>query len=101
MDSHKTRTLRLSNQALEGIEATTDSVARAAGMEAGEKHTLELHAKLNNLCVYPERNPFLSRKAESNVRKCVFNSLTIILYRFTDTYLEIIDITVARTDWLK
>jgi plasmid stabilization system protein ParE len=97
MEIQKTRHLKVDVLAEAHLQHIQIYISRKFGDRRGKRYLKELLAQLSYVTLFPAQYPFLDR--DSNTHKCVFQSLTIILYRFDDTTVYIDDICDARSGW--
>jgi plasmid stabilization system protein ParE len=93
------RVLKFSNLALEGQANIQYYLYDTFGEKAGDSYQNGLEDILELIRHTPAIFPLLHKEKDAHTHKCVFQSLTIILYRFDDTTVYIDDICDSRSGW--
>lgn len=81
------------------------TIIRALAYRHGEQVALEYQKRILGVLALladrPTLFPILNPEKDVNIRKGSIDSLTILLYSYTDTVLRISDVTDARRNWKK
>lgn len=81
------------------------TIIRALAYRHGEQVALDYQKRILGVLALlvdrPTLFPVLNPEKNARIRKASVDSLTILLYSYTDTELRISDVTEARRDWKK
>jgi plasmid stabilization system protein ParE len=91
--------LEFSKEALESLENIQAYISAEFGDLTAQKYEVGLETLLQSIDNFPAQFPLLDKDQDANLRKCVFQKHTILLYVYDDDTLFIEAIHDARSNW--